>query len=111
MNTLEASEYTGIPLDILIRMRTRVTSTLRSGPPYERKFVEGKLQYVYRKAPLDRWLKTRRCLLTAGEGAQLLGISRDEILNMVGKVVVPSGGYIYIYPTRNMYVFNQRRAA
>lgn len=108
MNTLEASEFLGIPANILAKMRYRPTSTLQAGPPFEKKYVKGKPTVVYKMSSLKAWLKMRSCLLTAGEAAELLGVSRDEILNMVGSYEV-AGGNLVVYPTRNVYLFQSQR--
>jgi len=107
LNTMQAAEYTGIPADLLAKMRVRPTTTLQS-PPFRRVLnKEGVPQYCYSKAELKDWMAKRNCLLTAGEAAMALGISRDELLSLssgsykVGK----SGAVVVVYPNKNIYLF------
>jgi len=56
------------------------------------------------------WLKARNCLLTAGEAAQVMGISRLEILNLVGSFKLAKGlGTLIIYPNKNIYLFKSAK--
>ena len=85
MNTLETAKFTGISADLLVRMRYRPTSTLRSGPPYSKRYNRnGLLRIVYSKAEVKRWLKQKKFLITAGEAALALGVIRDDILSIRG---------------------------
>lgn len=107
MNTLEASRFTGIPAETLIRMRTRITSTLQSGPPFKRSLNEdGHSVFSYTKRDLQAWMKARNCLLTAGEAANIMGITRLEILDLSGSFNLGKGaGTLVIYPNKNIYLF------
>ncbi len=115
MNTAQAAKLTGIPSELLIRMRARETKSLKSGPPYAKTLnPEGAVAYTYSKADVERWMKMRRCAITAADAAVVLGCSRDEILAIYGlqsipiknkgyegKLLIDNGKSIYIWlPTR-----------
>lgn len=85
MNTKETAEITGIPAELLIRMRTRETRTRKSGPPYCKKVgKDGMPRYVYSKPEVRTWLKSRNCLITPADAALILGLHRDDILAIHG---------------------------
>lgn len=85
MNLQETSKLTKIPEDVLVRMRSRESRSLRSGPPYHKVISShGEAVYVYLKKEVLEWLKIRRCLVTAGDAALIMGVSRDELLNIWG---------------------------
>jgi hypothetical protein len=85
MTLEETSKLTKIPEKILLRMRSRESRSLKSGPPYHKTISpEGAAIYVYVKTEVLKWLKLRRCLLTALDAALLMGISREEILDIYG---------------------------
>src|SRR6476661_1370263 len=90
MNTKETAKLTGIPEDILIRMRARETRSLKSGPPYSKKMDKsGAVTYVYNKAEVQKWLKFRRCLITAADAAVILNCAREDILAIYGLQSIP----------------------
>jgi hypothetical protein len=111
MTTEETSKLTGIPLDLLISMRTRRTSTLQSGPPFSRVVdKDGTPIFKYNKAHVKSWMKNRNALITAAEAAKMIGITREEILNITGikRFDFPHGS-IVIKPTDNLFVFVLKR--
>ena len=66
-------------------MRTRESNSLKSGPPFHKVLtVSGDLIYVYIKSEIVKWMKIRNCLITAADAAELMGISRDEVLAIYG---------------------------
>ena len=66
-------------------MRSREGRSLKSGPPYHKVISpKGEAIYVYLKREVLGWMKLRRCLITAGDAAQIMGISREEILDLYG---------------------------
>ncbi len=88
MNTQQASEYTGIPFGVLVRMRARETTTRKSGPPYCKTFTKtGETHFVYSKMEIKKWFKVRRslnCLITAGDAALILDVHREDIMAISG---------------------------
>lgn len=114
MNTYEAAIFTGVPAELLIKMRTRMTSTLRSGPPYRKAMdKKGNVSYTYNKRDLTRWAKLSSCLITAGEAALLLGVTREELINSVQNFVCiaigPNKGSVLIAPSKNLFMFKPYR--
>lgn len=109
MNTFEAAKFTGIPEDLLIKMRDRPTSTLRSGPPYSKKVdKQGLVSYIYSKQDLKRWMKLGAVRITAAEASRLLGVDRKEIINIhqfVRIQIGPNKGSVLIYPAKNIFLF------
>ncbi len=111
MNTIEAAAYSKIPIEILVRMRARETTSFLGGPPVNKKMLKtGEVRYIYRKVDLTRWLKMRNCRITAKDAAIILGTSRDELLKRFGiqsylvrnkkysgKLVIDNGKSIYIW--------------
>ena len=85
MNVQQTSKMTKIPEKVLIRMRSRESQSLRSGPPYHKIMSStGDAIYVYLKKEVQEWMRIRRCLITAGDAAAILGISREEVLEFYG---------------------------
>lgn len=115
MNTKECSEFTGIPETTLERMRTRVTTTWRQGPPFAKVVDKDGITHVrYTKAGVLRWMKKRNLLLTALEAATLLGITRDEILAIHGlRRFDLKIGYLLVEAKKNMFtlVLDKAKAA
>jgi hypothetical protein len=112
MNTIQAAAYVGLTPEVLIKMRTRITSTLNSGPPFKKEIDgDGRTIHVYLKRDLDRWMRMTCCRLTAWEAAILLGISRLEIEDLPpGIYPLPTKkGVLAIYPTKRVYVFKNNR--
>lgn len=115
MNIHQTSKLTGIPESTLLRMRARETRSLKGGPPYSRKMgKDGKMTYIYNKAEVLRWMKYRRCLITAADAADILQCSRDMILSLFGiqtleiktkgcrgKLLIDNGHNIYVWIPEN----------
>jgi len=111
MNTIQAAEFTGIPEFLLVRMRARETTSIKSGPPFCKKMGRnGEPLYTYSIRDLRRWMKIRKCLITAGDAAEILGISREDLINMhglqgvdinkkthKGRLVIDNGHAIYVW--------------
>lgn len=111
MNTIEAAAFTKIPIDILVRMRARETTSILGGPPVNKRMLNnGEVRYIYSKADLKRWKKMRNCRITAKDAAIILGTSRDELVTRYGiqsylvktkeysgKLVIDNGKSIYIW--------------
>src|SRR6266436_1554899 len=111
MNTKQTAKMTGIPEQILIRMRARETTSLKSGPPFCKKMgKEGEIEYSYHKADVQRWMKARNCLITAADAARILGCSREDILSIYGLQSLPIrargfNGRLLINNGKNIYVW------
>lgn len=85
MNLQQTAKMTGIPEGTLLRMRSRESRSLKSGPPYHKTISkDGEAIYLYKKEEIRKWLKIRLCLITAGDAADIMGISRDEVLKIFG---------------------------
>ncbi len=85
MNLAETAKKTGIAADVLVRMRARDTRTLKSGPPFHKQMgPNGEPVYVYNQLEVKRWMKFRRCHCTAGDAAIILGVHREDILDIHG---------------------------
>ncbi len=106
MNTKECAEFTGIPESLLERMRTRVTTTWRQGPPFAKVVdKDGVTRVKYSKKNIKRWMKKRNLLLTADEAAALLGITRYEILEIHGlKRFDLTIGHMLVDANKNMFI-------
>ncbi len=106
MNVKETAELTGIPADLLAKMRTRKTSTLQSGPPYTKKYNKnGVPRIIYNKHQVMRWMSKRNVLITAGEASRILGIERLEILAVKGvKRFDIHFGFIVVDTTKNLFL-------
>lgn len=110
MNTLQASNMTGIPTDTLIRMRSRNTTSNLSGPPFHKKMGKGgEPIYEYKAAELRAWLRIKLCQITAGDAANIMGISRDEIMTFSGikafKIDNEYKGRLIVNNAKNMYIW------
>lgn len=111
MNTTQTAKLTGIPEDLLVRMRARETRTLKGGPPYCRKVnKDGTVVYTYDRREVQSWMRLKRCLITAGDAAALLETSRDEILKIFGLRSIPlrakgKKGTLIVDNGRNVYIW------
>lgn len=87
MNTKQTAQLTGIPALLLRRMRCRESVSLRNGPPHHRSinYKTGGLKFTYDRDEVVAWMKMRRCIITQGDAAALMGCSRDEISNYYGQ--------------------------
>lgn len=106
---------TGIPLSVLIRMRDRNNRSLKSGPPFHKVISKGGTPtYEYKAAEVRDWMRIKLCQITAGDAANIMGITREEILDLTGvqafqikneyqgKLVVNNTANIYIWlPAKN----------
>ena len=114
MNVQQTSEMTKIPVEILLKMRSRENRSFKSGPPFHKKISShGEPIYIYHKKEVQKWMKTRRCLVTAGDAAEIMGISRDELLNIWGLhgFNVKFGTYrgrLIVHNSKNFYVWLPR---
>ncbi len=85
MNTKQTAALTGIPALLLRRMRCRESVSLRNGPPHRRTITStGGLRFTYDRNEVLEWMRLRRCIITQGDAAALMGCSRDEISNYYG---------------------------
>ncbi len=89
MNTLstkQAARFLGIPVEVLIRMRTDGTrAAYRKGPPYCKVLTSaGETRFVYKKRDLARWEKMRCMFLTLGDVAILFDLPPSDIRRMTG---------------------------
>lgn len=116
MNIQQVSKMTKIPVELLLRMRSRESRSLRSGPPVHKVLTNtGELVYVYLKTEIAKWMKMRNCLITAGDAAELMGISRDEILEIYGLRgfnIKYKGGFVgrlIINNSKNQYIWLPKR--
>lgn len=110
MNTLQASKMTGIPVDTLIRMRARDTRSLLSGPPFHKVMSKaGVPVYEYKAKELRDWMRIKLCQITAGDAANIMGVSRDEIMVITGvkafRVKGEYDGRLVINNARNLYIW------
>lgn len=84
-NTTEAAKFTGVPADILIKMRTDSTRGMDTrGPPFCRVLKGKQMTYEYKERELIKWLKTKNCRITANDAAYILQISRTQVLALFG---------------------------
>lgn len=111
MTPTECSKFTGIPLDVLISIRNRPTSTLQSGPPYSQVYdSNGVPRIVYNKRKVSSWMKNRNLLITAGEAAKMIGITRFQLLSITGvKRFDFRKGSVVVQPSKNLFVFFLKR--
>lgn len=81
MNVEQVSKLLLIPIEILVRMRAR-----RTGPPFHKVLTaSGEIIYLYLKTELLKWMTNRTAFfITAGDAAELLGISRLEVTKISG---------------------------
>lgn len=111
MNTSETAKYTGIPAEVLVRMRARETRSRKSGPPFCKVLsAVGDAEYVYSKREIKQWLRLRNCLITAGDAAVILGLHREDILSIHGvqSFTVKKRGYrgrLVVDNTRKIYIW------
>lgn len=110
MNTMQASKMTGIPVDTLIRMRDRNNRSLLSGPPFHKILDKsGAPIYEYKANELREWMRIKLCQITAGDAANIMGISRDEILAISGvkafRIKNDYDGRLVINNARNIYIW------
>lgn len=116
MNTIETAKYTGIPAEVLIRMRARETRTLKNGPPFCKTIGKnGETVYVYWKKDVKQWMKMRRCLITAGDAALIMDIHREELLDIHGVTGIDIRrkkfkGKLIIDNPRNVYIWLPKAA-
>lgn len=112
MTPSECSKLTGIPLDLLISIRNRPTSTLQSGPPYCQVVgANGIPKIVYNKTNVLKWMKQRNLLITAAEAAKQIGITRNQLLAISGiKRFDFKKGSIVVQPAKNLFVWVLKRS-
>jgi len=116
MSLKEVAKMTGLSEHILMRMRTRNSHSLKSGPPFCKKLINGELVYIYDRIEVKKWLEQRHCLITALDAAQLLGISREELLNFYGlkSFDIRQGrrkSKLIIQNSKNIYIWIRKKAA
>lgn len=121
MNLRETAKLTGIPEQLLVRMRCRENRTLRGGPPYCRKIAKnGSVDYVYNRREVERWMRVRNCSITAADAASFLDISRFDLLKNYksGSIEIRTKDYkgtLFIDNGKNIYIWiplrRKRRAA
>lgn len=110
MNVQQTSKMTGLPVETLIKMRSRDTTSLISGPPYTKTMGKGgQTVYVYKAAEVRNWLRIKLCQVTAGDAANIMGISRDEIMAIHGikafKVTGEYQGRLIVNNTNRIYIW------
>jgi hypothetical protein len=119
-NTAEAAKFTGIPAEILHRMRTDSTRGYdKRGPPYcrimnkdEKYDCLDEMNYVYREKDLIEWMKSKNCNITANDAAFILGISRTQVLNFFGiKTYKTPIGEVLICRAKNFFMFTSKKQA
>lgn len=81
MDIEQVSKLTLIPVEILARMRKR-----RGGPPCHKVLTNsGHVVYLYLKSEILKWLTGKTAFfITAGDAAELMGISRDAVMSISG---------------------------
>ncbi len=85
MNIAQVARMTNIPVFVLARMRDRKGASLLCGPPFHKMMdAEGNLIYVYKIKEIREWMRWRNCQITAGDAAEILGCTRDDILKYSG---------------------------
>ena len=106
-NTKEAAKFTGIPVDILIRMRSDSTrGEDRRGPPHRRLVTQEGAYYRYSEKELIEWMQTRNIMLTANDCAFILEISRTKVLKLFGLHRQKVGnGEIVIHSAKNFFLY------
>jgi hypothetical protein len=115
MTLEQTSRLTKIPEKVLLRMRSRESRSLKSGPPYRKTIsAVGETIYIYLKKEVLGWMKLRRCLVTAGDAAIFLGISREEILDIYGLKGFNinsrnSKGRLIVDNAKNQYIWLPRK--
>lgn len=110
MNIQQTANMTGIPADTLIRMRARDTRSNLSGPPFHKTMGKsGMPVYTYKAAEVREWMRIKLCQVTAGDAANIMGISRDEIMVYSGikafKIDNEYKGRLVINNARNQYIW------
>ncbi len=110
MNIQQTAKMTGVPVEILIKMRSRDTTSMLSGPPYTKTLGKGgETLYVYNAAEVRKWLKIKLCQVTAGDAANIMGVSRDDIVAIHGiKAFKISGEYdgrLIVNNTNRIYIW------
>lgn len=112
MNLQQTSKFTKIPEKILLRMRTQVTrNPIKSGPPYHKKLGKnGQIEYHYDVNEVRHWQSIRLCQITAADAADLMGTTREEVLDLYGvrRFPVECDGYegmLTIDNTNNLYIW------
>ncbi len=111
LTTKQTARLTGIPLDLLIKMRLRNASvSLNSSPPFERILNRfGAVEYVYHKAKVEQWMKTKCCRITAAETAFLLNLTRLEVESLPAGSYSLNYGSVIAYPGKHIYIFRNAR--
>jgi hypothetical protein len=107
MNTSDTSKLTGIPAGVLKALRSRnETVTNRSGPPYSKVIDKnGVSHFRYNKTLVLRWMAKTNLLLTAKEAANLIGVTRTEIMAVTGTKRFDFRRYsIVISPAKNLFI-------
>jgi hypothetical protein len=107
-NTAQAARFTGIPAEILVRMRTDSTrGNDTRGPPFCRIIKDDKrMTYQYKERELIKWLKTKLCKITANDAAYILQISRTQVLALFGLQRMKVGnGEIVINSAKNFFLY------
>lgn len=84
MNTAEVAKLTGIPQELLTRLRARESRSLKCGPPFCKTLDRTGPKYVYDRKEVLKWMKLRNCLITAGDAALIKNVMREVILNISG---------------------------
>ena len=99
-----ASELTGLPLDVLIRMRSRPSGTLKSSPPFRhRKDESGNSIYDYPEKELRAWIKKQHGSLTKKEAAMTLGVQTDDLQD--NRTYKMDSGDLIVYPRKNLFIW------
>ncbi len=110
MNIAQTSKMTNIPMDILLRMRARDTRSILSGPPFHKVMgKKGEPIYEYKVKEIREWMRIKLCQVTAGDAANIMGVSRDEILAINGvqgfRIKNDYDGRLVVNNARNMYIW------
>lgn len=113
LTTKQASNLTGIPEALLMRMRLRNASvSLNSAVPFHRTLSkEGDVHYWYREAELITWMRTMSCRITCGEAAMLLKLLCEEVKNLPRGSYPLKQGFVVVYPNQNIFVFRNAKLA
>lgn len=110
MNIQQTSKLTGIPTDVLLRMRDRKNLSLLSGPPFHKLMSKsGVPVYEYNLKEVREWMRLKRGRITAGDAATIMGVSREEILGIHGvesfRIQNEYDGRLVVNNTRNLYIW------
>lgn len=108
ISTKQASELTGLPVNVLIQMRSRETTSLKSGPPFRMSRDEdGTKVYEYPKEELEAWIEAKKPFqLTAKDAADTMGLNREEILkDRRLQRFEMDGGDLLVYPGKNIFLW------